>query len=343
MNKLSSKTETHRAETYPHIDLLKFLCALLVLMSHASPFSALGETANIYIVNLSFRFAVPFFFISGGFFLFSDPFLTWKKLLRYLQRILILYFFWTVIYRLFHLPYTFSKDALFRFVFSGSTDVFWYFPSLIFSTALTYVLVKKTPLPVAFCIAIALYVLGLSANSYWGLLRTIPLFSEPMKAYNMVFEEAKRGVLFPTIFILFGVAIAKYKERCTWTGIRLPLLVLFCYVLFALEFRLITERRWNWGRDMTVMIIPVSVGLFLLVARKTETVPRPAFLWLRKMSTVVYCSHALVIEGVQRLLQAEQNQGNAPLFFGLTLVLTLLISAVVVWLAKWIKPLRLLY
>lgn len=39
------------------IDMGKFICAVLILISHMGPFESYGSELNYWIVNLSFRFS----------------------------------------------------------------------------------------------------------------------------------------------------------------------------------------------------------------------------------------------------------------------------------------------
>ena len=67
-------TKADQAVNYNGIDLCKFLCAIMVLIIHVPPFQ--GEISegrgyiNFFLQEYLCRLAVPFYFISSGFFLF---------------------------------------------------------------------------------------------------------------------------------------------------------------------------------------------------------------------------------------------------------------------------------
>ena len=91
---------------YPAVDIAKLFCAVLIVMIHVPPFGSanatpLAQTGNFFTRFYLGRIAVPFFFISAGFFLFRktdprnyDP----APCRRYVLRILRLYGIWTVLY-----------------------------------------------------------------------------------------------------------------------------------------------------------------------------------------------------------------------------------------------------
>lgn len=60
---------------YNGLDLFKFICSLLVVTIHTAPFSSeiipYGDLLNVFITQYICRLAVPFFFVSSGFLLFS--------------------------------------------------------------------------------------------------------------------------------------------------------------------------------------------------------------------------------------------------------------------------------
>ena len=54
------------------IDVMKFLCAIFVCTIHIEPFgrNIFGVDLNFWLMNYVCRVAVPFYFVSAGFFLF---------------------------------------------------------------------------------------------------------------------------------------------------------------------------------------------------------------------------------------------------------------------------------
>lgn len=327
--------------TYPVVDLIKLCCSFLILMSHASPFAGLGEQVNLYAVNLSFRFAVPFFFLCTGFFTLGHP--TLPNVLRYLKRIFLLYLVWTLLFFLVNPPQSLTWAILPRFFLSGSTDAYWYFPSLMLSCLLTYFLLAKLPLPISFLIALALYGFGLAGDSYWRLLGTNPIIKPLLQAYNTVFIEAKRGILFPTLFLLTGAAIGRTPSLQRFSPKEAGLLLALSYLLFVLEFVLIEVKHTHWGRNMTVMIVPVSTLLFVLALQKRREGSSPRQLWLRRMSTLVYCAHVPLTVLGERLIPQDVRTAYAPLFFFTILAGTLLLAMGILRLAQKWKWLRILY
>lgn len=96
MNKLDEK--------YNQIDLFKFIMAIIVVAIHTGPLINCKNELLITIYNNITKLAVPFFFLSSGFFLGkkldwshneTENIITVKK---YLVKILKMYVFWNIIY-----------------------------------------------------------------------------------------------------------------------------------------------------------------------------------------------------------------------------------------------------
>ena len=72
-----SASELPPEHSFNGIDLIKFICAYLVMMIHIQPFDGHAGVYNEYMQCINFamknivcRIAVPFFFIASGFLLF---------------------------------------------------------------------------------------------------------------------------------------------------------------------------------------------------------------------------------------------------------------------------------
>lgn len=105
---LSSK-EAKNAQ-FACIDLMKFICAILVVTIHTSPFKNVSPLLDYGLTQYIARLAVPFFFVASGYFLFRktdyDNFDV-NVPLTYAKRIFRLYLLWNAIYFVpfFILPY----------------------------------------------------------------------------------------------------------------------------------------------------------------------------------------------------------------------------------------------
>ena len=133
---------------YNAIDLFKFICSLLVVSIHIPMFG--NNTDFLQMASLGMnrwvaRIAVPFFFVSSGFFLYRKTYaegFSWKPCKSFSRKILRLYILWTILYLPLIPDYLAGHENnlqpmilefLRRFLLAGSFRHLWYLPTLFFS------------------------------------------------------------------------------------------------------------------------------------------------------------------------------------------------------------------
>ena len=168
-------------QEFPVIDLIKFLCAILVVVSHVPPLESF--TANAFAENLNFgmihylaRIAVPFYFSAAGFFLFRkinfDSF-DFSVFRNYIFKNLRLLGLWSVL------------------LFAGGTGHLWFMGGLFVAVCLLGILLHyRVSMRKMAVLAIVLYAIGLIGDSYYGIL--VPLQNHKLVAYAISGYEHKR-------------------------------------------------------------------------------------------------------------------------------------------------------
>ncbi len=339
-----------KTEQMKGINIGKFLCATLVLISHMGPFDSFNPQITYYTVNLSFRFAVPFFFLCTGYFLYNrlDSEKNSKRLLLSVKRLFSLYFIWTCIYVVFSLPYTITIETIRDFIFRGSVFHFWYFPSLIISLVFTNFLIEKFAPPrgcgagsqgglIVVCL---LYIIGLLGDSYGNLLPYLSPVRFIIDIYHIPFAATRNGFLFPSIFIYLGAILARNKNSRIWKIDQYKWFV-FSYLLFVIEFLFITKMKLARDLNLYIFIVPTVIMLFLVLKDVNVTL-RLNCLMLRKMSVVIYCSHVLIMRLMDAYVFSTVKVNSLVRCVGVLLV-TYMISFLIVALSSKIKLLKLLY
>ena len=144
-------------EYYGGIDVIKFFCALAVVVIHTEPFADICGILNSVTVNSVCRVAVPFFFMSSGFLLFGNPEARSPlspPVKKYVKRILFMYLVWSTVY----FPFTAlemcrseSVDAAFgvllgyikNMIFSAGYGFLWYLPATAVAVLLVSFFLSK--------------------------------------------------------------------------------------------------------------------------------------------------------------------------------------------------------
>ena len=341
--------------TFAGIDLMKFLAAILVVAIHTRPFYDIDYRLGFVVENILTRIAVPFFFISSGYF-FADKILSLptieqkrKVLINFLWRITQLYLLWSLIYLPYDLYYLYKDTSSIRQVFFtylrqffviGSHFHFWYLPALIYSTLLVYFFIELKRFKTLLIICVLLYLVGILGDSYFGLLSQDTLLYKNYAFFLHYFTSMRTFVFFGAIFVALGAIIAWYKPH--FTQKRLLIYLSVCSLLYFTEVILLEYYHLPREYNMYLFLVPLVAFLFLLLRNQYFTFLQSYSKTFRMLSVGIYCSHALFLDICYRLLGKlgiNVNESNTLFFiavlgFSLGFVYLLSLSK-----NKWIQNL----
>lgn len=332
-----------KKKEYAAIDLFKLIFSFFVVFIHCHP----GGTPSFLIANGVGRLAVPFFFVSAGYFLAEKTILApnaeYKRgTTRFLWRILKMYLIWSAVYLPLMLvglsvgrgldPLSCALEYLRSFLFLGSFSQLWYLPALFVGAALVALLSRKMDLRLVFGLALLFYLIGIFNEAYSGLCP--PILSDFYeKIYNPIFERTRNGLFFAPVFVALGYLFAKYQPKNDKKGRDACLALLFtalmCVEAYLLEHYGIANGRYG----MYLMALPAVFFCFRWAKNVELPLEEQKAYTLRKISTAVYLTHqfvnGIVIVGlVDNLLGLEEL--NALWKFFILLALTLPLSYLLV-------------
>lgn len=297
--------------SYGRIDWFRLPAALLVIAIHTAPFGNFHPALDTFITYGLGRVAVPFFFMTAGFFVLApyenSGFKEGKRFRNYLKKILCLYGASTLLYvpvmaYAGKLPES-LKELGKMFLFDGTFYHLWYFPALLLGSVLTVLLMRFFPAGAVWVITLLLYGAGLMGDSYYGLLNGHPMME---KLYEGIFawsSYTRNGIFYAPLFLYMGAALARKKYRCPqWLcrwGLAPGLLVMLCesYLTESLSLQ-----RHNSMYLALPLVMYFLYQLLLVPAKKA-----PVF--LRLGTLCLYVLHPLAIilvRGLAGVLGAGQ-------------------------------------
>ena len=136
---MSTNSESNNRVIYLDALRLVALAAVVVIHVSASQFSKIDHTSQLWMIHAIYdslaRWAVPVFvMISGAVFLNIERSITIKKILtKYVPRLIVAYFVWSIIYLVFQMilqGYTAPANELIKKILEGHYHL-WYIPMLI--------------------------------------------------------------------------------------------------------------------------------------------------------------------------------------------------------------------
>ena len=176
---------------YDGIDVLKFLMALLVVVLHLHPFKGISPYWDYLTTQGLTRVAVPFFFLTAGFFLFRkmrEDAVDWAAIRKYVRRIFYMLVAWSLVYLPFFIKTSvrYYHDDLGKgilrlikgFFYNGVQYHLWFLPVLIYSVLfVAFLLSRRMRIGKILLLTLPLEVLLIVSASYYGLIA--PLVEQP--------------------------------------------------------------------------------------------------------------------------------------------------------------------
>lgn len=295
---------------YKGIDYGKIVCAILVVCIHTGPLLSINKEMNFFLVQIVARIAVPFFFIASAFFFFrklhyEDGLRATKNielLKKYVLRLCKMYLLWSLLYLTIQIPmwiyhgFSFHTLLLYArdFLFMGSYYHLWFLPSLIFAVLFVYFLLERINIKKVLILSLILYIIGMFINVYGDFFTHVPLVSNLLDIYLIVFATARNGLFFGCIFVSLGYLIAKHESNFIEFKRSGVISFLISFALLIGEAYLIRSlHMMNDLTSMYLMLIPCVYFLFCtLLSYKND---RPNSNFVRNSSTLLYFSHCYII------------------------------------------------
>ena len=306
--------------TFPALDLFRLAAVLLVVMNHTSPLADVSAMADFWLTRVLARAAVPFFFMTTGYFLARNH---WAGAGRQLKKLCLLYGVCILLYlpvNLYAGSFTGPADVLRKLLVDGTFYHLWYFPATILGILIARRL-SRFGLRAALPAAALLYLIGLGGDSYYGLVSQIP----PLRAvYNGIFTlcgYTRNGLFFAPLFLLLGAAGKRWSRRISLVGLLFSLTAMSAEGLWL--HSLGVQRH-----DSMYLLLPLCmVFLFSLLLGGNRGECRNA----RAFSAVLYVIHPLcivLVRGAAKVLGlGEMLIENSVLHLIAVLALSALLSA----------------
>lgn len=212
---------------YKLLDLMKFICAFLVIGIHTRPLQSVSDVADkLFYYDIS-NYAVPFFYACTGYFLIvrQQNKGVHEKICFRIKKVLRLYVIWSIIY----LPLTFcgwiiegNREPAYllccvrNFILVGENFyswALWYLNGLVFALILIDLLLRKFSIKQIVKFGSVMYVLGIILTMFEGHLNKLPMIvSAAVKLYFAAFVTTRNGLFQSLIFVSIGMLVAETEK-----------------------------------------------------------------------------------------------------------------------------------
>ena len=283
------------------IDFFRAAAAVMVVAIHTSPLKTWTETGDFLLVEVLFRVAVPFFFMTTGYFLARDE---WRGTGRLLKRTALLYLAATALY----LPLALYRGGLspLDLLLEGVFYHLWYFPAVLLGVVVAWGL-SRLGLRWALPIAAALYLIGLGGDGWYGLAVRVPVLNALYNGIFSVFSYTRNGLFYAPLFLLLGAAGIRLERGVSLFGCAASLAVM------AVEGLWLHTAGLQRHTSMYLALPVCMVFLFSLLLSLNQGRNKTA----RTLSMLVYILHPwciVLVRGGAKVLHLEgvfiENSGG---------------------------------
>jgi len=297
------KTETISGkDNYWLIDVIKFVFAILIVILHSKLYYVCPEELQYWIEKGLLRLAVPFFFLSSGFFLgkrINNKQATDIKpyIVKYSKRMLLI----LVVFEPVSLFLNAASESIrdigwFRFILAtGKTILFyppgalWFVQACLIACWIIYCLLcNKVRAKIIALLGAVIYFCTLFFDSYFFLIEGSRL-SGLVSTITTFCGSARNGITvgFPLLFL--GMQCQKYLDRGSVASHRNIIVCVFSYVLFAFELLCLKGNR-PLDDGSLFLFAPLFCASLLIFASKYND-NKHQFQILRNLSTGLYLLH----------------------------------------------------
>jgi surface polysaccharide O-acyltransferase-like enzyme len=234
------------------VDVGRYLAVVAVVFVHTTSHNRFSDAAE-----MASRFAVPFFFVTAGFFLSRQRGPLVLELGRTFKRLMIPFLFWLAVYLVWARPdlrELLQPKPLLRMLLTG-TPAFhlWFLPSLALSSAMLLVALRLRASDAKLvCAAVVLYALALVFGPYLGALTSGGQF----------WWNTRNGPFFGFPLMVAGCLIARHRL------VSPPSIALLLFLgggaLQAVEIGLLDQTGYTFFHDVLLGTAPFGIGAFLL-------------------------------------------------------------------------------
>ncbi len=332
--KIWNRLETNRG--YGGIDVCKFFMALVVIAIHTNP---IEQVENPFIINLVIAIedlAVPFFFVTSGFFLqlkMRGLGVEGEQYLKkYLFKLIRMYCAWTLIsIPLTIYGYYISGEDILYCVFSYIKYFFfvgklynsyhlWYLLALIYAVVMIWILTKRKR-SLSQITLVGFVFFGLNELIIWmGTVDYLPhILNVSVKLYQAIFN--KGGIFMGMIYVCIGMILAERK---------ISLKNIYCIVGYILIYCVQVVNSNIHLSNLLSIVEAIFFFMFILNIKSKEC---KEYVNLRRASTIIYLSHLIFFSFYSIILLDNPNKLGLDSFF-VTVVLSVLNAFVLMKLSK---------
>lgn len=318
---------------YYSIDIIKFVCACLVVGVHTQVFTDVSQILSNVVTGSFGRMCVPFFSCVSGYFFIKAEIEGKKPLKHQILNLLKYYLIFSFIYLIWdYLNGNFSamnfetivSTIIKRFVLYGTYYHLWFFPCIILSLIIIHFAVKMHMTRPLMILSLVGYVFAALTYGWYEIGQSfIPGLNRLMEWFDFEYIRRFCGVTLP--FSALGMFIirtrtywtAHFHGRILWIG------WLVSIIANVIETSFVLNADISHGTTVTFSLLPVVYFTFMMGLRYPMANRDRVGKFCRNISILMYGLHPLILEIIEKVFEGKVWP---TMLWGTTVILCIIIG-----------------
>ncbi|MBU5337310.1 acyltransferase family protein [Intestinibacter bartlettii] len=292
-------------KTIVGIDLFKLIAAILVVILHCTG-NYFGEAGRLFVRNIC-SIAVPFFFITSGYF-FGIGMQRYKNnqkkyFVEYEKKLIKMYTVWSIIgipfmVKLYYGLYGNRPMYIFLLMirnvfFTGTFGVYWYILSMIGASFLMYFFIKKDKVKIMYIMSSILFLFGVLYVGFQNSLGKNIIFYYMFRLTWIIFACERNFLMVGWFYMCIGYYFATHEINIKLSK-SIKLFVFFTILKFSESF--LNSLTLLDGNEICIFHSLQAIAFFLIALNlKLDCIKKYSKI-MRELSSTIYFTHFLFID-----------------------------------------------
>lgn len=316
IQKRINKHYLEKEVNYKNLDLLKYLCAILIIILHLRPFFDYSNKLDLAFNNIITRVCVPLFFLITGYFVAVKEKDSPNYIKDYILKMMPLYLVWSVLYLPIIGVIAFQHGATIQYyltnlhlsmpllilfililspliivialIYTGVYYHLWYFPAVMLSLVVLKQWKKRYKIKYLLLLSFFLLLFG-ATETYYGVLPFT--IKQLLNFYYTIFFTTRNFLFFGLFYVVLGYYMgtkkAIYADHCVSK--------LIISIFFLVFEAIILHDFDRLDSNILLSCIPLTYYLFISTIYLTRHKKKRINLPYRDLSKYYYLVHPAII------------------------------------------------
>ena len=301
------------------IDLFKLIAAILVVILHCLG-NYFGECGRLFVRNIC-GLAVPFFFITSGYFfglgLQKNENSKKNYFINYEKKLIKMYIAWSIIgipfmvktyYNIYGSNFKYIFLLMIRNVFfTGTFGIYWYILAMIGASVLIYIFTDKGKLKLMYLLSSIFFIFGVIYVGFQHSLGKNIIFHNLFKLTWILFASERNFLMVGWFYMSIGYYFSTNKINI---NLQKSIILFILFTIFKFTESYFYSLSLMNGNEICIFQSLQAVAFFLIALNLKLNFMENYSKKMRELSSTIYFTHFLFID----ILNPSQTGNTIKIF-----------------------------